>query len=132
MPLHPATSSKLVAIATIVIIGAAAAALVVMALLVRYTDFIVAHPLRFFFEVVVISIGSALPIYIAAHNRNSEYRIATWHLLLLAAKLAVFWVLMEVSGVNSVLFPPRVEGYTLPPSMRAAASLLLPLGGRGP
>lgn len=107
MPLGPSGSSRLVAIATLSVLAAAAIALVVLAALVRYVDFIVAHPYKFAIEVIVLSVGSSLPIYLAAHNRKSEYKAATLHLLILAAKLATFWVLMELSGVNSVIFPMR-------------------------
>lgn len=114
MALDPAGSSRIVAIATLAILAACAAALVVMAALVRYTAFIRASPLVFAAEVLVLSVGSALPIFLAAHNRGSARNRATlWHFLILSAKLAVFWVLLELAGVNTVLFttvaPPQLH-----------------------
>lgn len=122
MALDPSGSSRIVSMLTLIVLVAAVAALVVLAIMVRYTDFIVTHPWRFVAEVVVLSFGSALPLFFAAYNRASAHSTAAWNYVLLSAKLAVFWVLMEISGVNSVLFSTPARPGTAAAAAAAAAA----------
>lgn len=76
---------------------------VVCAALVRYTAFMRAQPLRFTIEVAAVSLLAAAPVYLAAKNRGAGPKSASWLFLLLAVKVAVFWAVMEVAGVNAEL-----------------------------
>ena len=105
----PDRSYKIVLITTMATMGSFAVFMVVFSVLVRYTQFMTSHPVRFAIETVLVSFLSSIPLYIAAYNRNTRIKVATVQFLILMLKIAVFWVLMELSGVNSLLFPSRAQ-----------------------
>ena len=96
-------------ITTVTLLGMAIAAifLTVMAISVRYVDYIADNPGLFALELTIVSVVASVPIFYVAYVRDSSYRHATVSFLVLVAKFALLWLLMELSGVNSLLFPPR-------------------------
>lgn len=81
--------------------------LLTMALLVRYVDYMRARPWRFIKELLVISVVTSMPIFYVAYKRRSSYKRATRDFLVLTLTGAALWVLFELAGVNSTIFPPR-------------------------
>lgn len=103
----PAQSYTIVLITTMSLMGLFGVFMIVFGILVRYTEFIKKNTGRFVTETLLVSIISAIPLYIAAYNRDTRVKIVTIQFVLLASKIALFWLLMELSGVNSVLFPSK-------------------------
>jgi hypothetical protein len=93
-----------------IILGSLAIAmlvLVVFAVLVHHTAVIRRSPLRFLAETVLIAALGSLPIYYVASNRMASMQATTIGFAILFAKFVVFWVLLELAGVNEIAFPPR-------------------------
>ncbi len=79
--------------------------LIITSSIVRYVDDIKAHPRRFVGELLLVSLGFAVPYVLIALLRRSSTRRLPLDTLLLTAKLIVAWVLFELSGFNTFLFP---------------------------
>jgi hypothetical protein len=94
-------------VATLISIGGLALFLVVMAILVRYTQHMRAKPWSFAIETAAIGVFAAVPLYLIAYNRHSSYWRVTLSSAAVIAKVAGFWVLMELAGVNDYIFPVR-------------------------
>jgi hypothetical protein len=120
------TASGIIRVATVVALLIAVVFLVVMSILVQHTEFIVRRPMRFVFEALLLGVCGAAPIYYIAYSRKSSYKRATRDFILLILKFAVFWVLFELSGVNSVLFPMKrsalIKRGLLPPAPPSVAA----------
>ena len=82
--------------------------LVVMATLVRHVQDIKAHPGRFCLEVLLVCAGAAIPYAIIALMRRASLHRLLLDTTLLTVKLAIAWVLFEISGFNMLLFPERM------------------------
>ena len=93
--------------ATLVGIGCILVALLVMAIIVRYTTYISQYPVRFVIEVLAVSVFASLPVFLIAKYRQSSYKRAFRGYLLLTLKFGLFWILTELAGINAVLFPVR-------------------------
>ena len=99
--------TDVVKVITLVVLGIMLVILIVMAALIRHTDYIREKPFNFLLELVAFGVLTATPIFLVAYNRKSSYKRATRDFVLLALKFMVFWVLTELAGVNSVLFPMK-------------------------
>ena len=113
----------------------AAVFLGVLAALARYTDYMRAETGRFLLELFVISVVTAVPIFYVAYTRRSSYRRAARDFVLLTLTGAALWLLFELAGVNTVLFPPKARAHSLfdlshsavePAELRALASAAAP------
>jgi hypothetical protein len=100
---------KLIETTTVIVVGVSVVFLGTQALLVRFTEHIAAHPGSFLSELAFVSIVASVPIYYVAYVRSSSYKRATLSFAVLTLKIAAFWVLMELAGVNSFLFPARAS-----------------------
>jgi hypothetical protein len=105
--LNTTTAGGIISTATIVGMLIATVFLGVMSLLVQHTDFIMSRPWRFAFESLLLGVCGSIPVYYVAYSRKSSYKRATRDFVLLILQVAVFWVLFELSGVNTLLFPMK-------------------------
>lgn len=101
------TATRIVRWASAIGLAVAAVFLLVMAIIVRYFDYMKAKPRKFMIELLVVSIGTSLPIFYLAHTRRSSFKRATRDFVLITVYGALLWVLCEVAGVNSTLFPEK-------------------------
>jgi hypothetical protein len=79
----------------------------ILSIFVRDVEYIIKYPFKFCVELVVIGILSAVPVYLIARTRKSSYKRATRDFFVLVLQFILFWVLTEISGVNSYLFPRK-------------------------
>ena len=79
--------------------------LTTLSIFVRDVEYILSYPKKFLVELIVIGILSAVPVYLIARTRRSSYKRATRDFIILVIQFIIFWVLTELSGVNSYLFP---------------------------
>lgn len=98
---------QLISTVTVMTLVAAVVFLAAMGFLVRYVDYMAARPWAFALETLVISVGASIPLFFVAWARDSSHRRAAIGVLALTLKLALFWVALELAGVNSYLFRPR-------------------------
>lgn len=101
------TNFSLVALMTGIWLVSLFVYLIILAFAIRNTQFMVAHPWRFVIEVILVGIVSSLPIFWVASNRGSSYTRAARDFGLLTMKLGIFYILLELAGINAYLFPPR-------------------------
>ena len=100
-------ASKVVRLAALIGIATATFFLVVMSTLVRHTVFMKENPGGFIVEVLAVSVFAGLPLFMVAYTRKSSYWRAFADFFILSAKLALFWILFELSGTNAMLFPMK-------------------------
>ena len=80
-------------------------ALFIIALIVRDTEFIVKHPVKFLLELFVFSvIPSIILAYTSVKTRNIPVKEGWFWFWLLLIKLSAFHVLLELTGSYKVLF----------------------------
>ncbi len=105
--MEAAKSGRLLKLAMLYSLLTALAILAVFAMLVRHTLVIRGNPIRFASETVLVALLGSLPVYYVASNRNTSMKATTLGFAFLAAKFASFFVLMELAGVNTILFPSK-------------------------
>ena len=105
--MDPAKSGNMLKLAMFYSLLVALVVLAVFAVLVRHTLVIRLHPFRFVAETVLVALLGSLPVYFIAANRAASMKATTLGFVFLAAKFASFFVLMELAGVNTILFPSR-------------------------
>ena len=79
---------------------------VVLAVLARYTDYMRRRPWRFTAELMLLSLGGAIPIIFIGAVRSVATKTYLVEFAVLFAKIAVLYLLMELSGINRMLFGP--------------------------
>lgn len=97
-----AVTTALVLIVVIVIVGVY---LAIMSGIVRYYDYIKENPVIFGIELLLFSLGIAIPYIIIFRMRGGNMRRLWIDVPLLVVKFIVAWVLFELSGINNMLFP---------------------------
>ena len=101
------TSLKLVSIATVTTVLVVFVILLVMAIIVHYTDYMTEKPFAFIFETIAVGVFASIPIFIAVHNRMASYKKALRDFMVVSLKFSIFWVLMELAGINAVVYPRK-------------------------
>ncbi len=102
--LPQAKAGKLILIVSLITIILGAVFMAVMACLVRYTAYMILHPYLFAFEVLLVSLVTAIPIFWIAHTRHAYQRRTLYDAAFLGFKFAILWVLFELSGTNATIF----------------------------
>jgi hypothetical protein len=90
--------------AMIVVIGAAIISLIVLSALVRDTDYIRRYPKYFAAEVFIMAVGGALPLLFVAYCRGARVSSSLLEFGLLAVKLGVLHILLQLSGAYTHIF----------------------------
>ncbi len=89
---------------TLGLVGAFVVVVTVFAAIVRFTDYMRAHPWRFVMEILMLSIVSSVPIMFIGALRQTQDKKFMIEFAILAAKIGVAYVLTELAGVNNYLF----------------------------
>ena len=90
-------------------IGLAFVGLLLLSVVVRYTEFVRIHPWKFAVETLAVGTLGALPIFLVSHHRGALSILSLVDFFILTAKFMLLWALFEFSGANSVFFKPRVR-----------------------
>jgi dipeptide/tripeptide permease len=104
-----AQSYTIVSWGTLVGLAVSVLVLLVLAISVRYTDFITAHPWKFAMETAAIGVFAAAPIFLVARHRDGLSFGSVAEFAILAVKFIIFWVLFELAGVNATFFADKSE-----------------------
>jgi hypothetical protein len=78
--------------------------LLVMAFTVRFTEFVANNTGTFIAETLILSLLTALPIFIVIFTRGSSKKKVALDFFLIYLKVMVFWILGEFSGLTDRLF----------------------------
>lgn len=95
---------KLLTYGLYVLLGLVALALIVGSAIVRFTKFIVRHPLSFVTELIFMSIITSLPVLVFIFTRRIKAKLGLQYVLLFAVKLAIIHVGCELSGFYDYAF----------------------------
>jgi hypothetical protein len=91
---------KITTIFGYVILAIAIIVLTVMAIIEKNVKFIKEHPVRFIIETIIMTLGPAIVImYIFKFTRGIKIRNNLSWISIMAAKLLVFHILFEISGL---------------------------------
>ena len=81
--------------------------LFVLSCINRHTDYITRNPLAFTSELILLGVFGAAPLFYVAWVRGSSYKKVGISYVLLFLKIVIFWVMLELAGVNNIYFPVR-------------------------
>jgi hypothetical protein len=83
-----------------IVIGIAFVVLLILAIIQKNVTFIKEHPLRFTIETLIMTLGTAIIVtYIFKFSRGIKIRNNITWISIMTAKLLIFHILLEISGI---------------------------------
>lgn len=101
--------SKITYIGSAVILVVWFVFLLIMAFVVRHTEFVTRHTGTFIIETLVLSALTAAPIFVLIYTRDAKKKRIFRDFVLVYIKVLVFWILGEFSGLTAQVVKVKPE-----------------------
>lgn len=86
-----------------------AVCLLILSIVIHDTSFITSHPFVFLIELIVVAVGTALPVFVFGWSQKIESPFVNILFWAFAIKIGVFHILCHLSGFYRYFFTGKVR-----------------------